>query len=741
MMRRGIAPATLVIAVVVVGWLVTGVSALDVIRFVAYDIGFVALPGAALLWAVRGRRSSFLVSLALGWPLGQALEILAFSGTAAIGIRGLFWLYPVLVMVLCAIPIWRRRHDVERSPGEWGMPVMAMWAAAVALVVGLIYLTIMFLPDAPLPTSTVLTEYPDFPYFLGLIAQARYHWPPTSPGLYSVALPYEWFVFFHMAAAAQITHVPISTIALRLDYLPTVLVVGCQLLAVGRLVSKSAWTGVIAIVVILLLGPLDLIVNANGSPFGDNVLVHFWDSWTYPFGLMFFLAILYLITEQTRVETWRTRTDLRSWALIALLMIGASGAKATVLPVIIVGTGIYAVLHLLVRRSLPAAAVMIVGIGIVIFVATYLVVYAGGAPDTGLKLLTWLSGTPAVVYANTIHHAWIRDIALPFAYAAGLAGVWLPLAGGLYLIRRRHRHEIPSFALPLSMLIAGALITSVVHQIAYSELYFEDMGFVAGAIVAAEGLRLAWRDVGGSLPVSRQAAVVALAVWVVLLIAVVKIASRSIETPATNMRVYVGFAAAGVLFVIAWAMALLARKRSASGSLALALIPLLAAAVLTAPVTIYPSVRKFIAGTPITPTQPVLVPGVLTALHWLREHAPIDAVVAVNNHWFDPGHTNGKYYFYTAFSERQIFIEAYDPIRYGVTPGTPSAIASTFEYRQRVNDAVFTEADASALRIMTAQYSVRYLFIDRRLGSQNPAVLHLGRVVFSNQDAAIVAVG
>ncbi len=485
-------------------------------------------------------------------------------------------------------------------------------------------------------------------------------------------------------------------------------------------------------------------LHAKGSPFGDNALVHFWDSWTYPFGMMFFLAILYLITEHIRVETWRTRPDLRSWALIALLMIGASGAKATVLPVIIVGTGIYVVLHLLVRRSLPAAAVMIVGIGIVIFVATYtLVVYAGGLRTPALKSASSLaqrnasgrvSRTPFTTPGSATSPC--RSRTPPISPECGCLSPAACICFGDVIGTR-----LPLLTLPLSMLSQASLITSVVHQIAYSELYFEDMGFVAGAIVAAEGLRLAWRDVGGSLPVSRQAAVVALAVWVVLLIAVVKIASRSIETPATNMRVYVGFAAAGVLFVIAWAMALLARKRSASGSLALALIPLLAAAVLTAPVTIYPSVRKFIAGTPITPTQPVLVPGVLTALHWLRDHAPIDAVVAVNNHWFDPGHTNGKYYFYTAFSERQIFIEAYDPIRYGVTPGTPSAVASTFEYRQRVNDAVFTEADASALRIMTAQYSVRYLFIDRRLGPQNPAVLHLGGVVFSNQDAAIVAVG
>ena len=42
---------------------------------------------------------------------------------------------------------------------------------------------------------------------------------------------------------------------------------------------------------------------------------------------------------------------------------------------------------------------------------------------------------------------------------------------------------------------------------------------------------------------------------------------------------------------------------------------------------------------------------------------------------------------------------------------------------------------------MTQQYMVRFLFVDRIHGTFNPAVLKLGDVVFSNQDATIVAVG
>jgi hypothetical protein len=67
--------------------------------------------------------------------------------------------------------------------------------------------------------------------------------------------------------------------------------------------------------------------------------------------------------------------------------------------------------------------------------------------------------------------------------------------------------------------------------------------------------------------------------------------------------------------------------------------------------------------------------------------------------------------------------------------------AGSSPYRQRFNNAVFDQADGDALHTMTQQYSVRFLFIDRTLGSHDPAVLHLGRVVFTNQDATIVAVG
>jgi hypothetical protein len=743
MTRRAVGPSVLVLAGVVGGWLVTSVSALDIIKFLAYDIGFVALPGAALLWAVRGHRSNLLVTLALGWPLGQTLEILAFSGTAWINSRGAFLAYPLVVILGCAAVIWRRQrgvafNDEVTSDSETEPPSSAvLWTAAGVLVVGLIYLTLEFLPLAPLPGASVTQEYQDYPYFIGLITQAMHHWPPNAAGLSGVPLAYEWFVLFHIAAASQVTHIPVPIIGLRLDYIPTIVVVGCQLLAVGHYIGRSWRTGVVALMLLLLLAPPDFSSNYQASP--DIVFVHLWDSWTFPFGLTFMLALLYLVTERLRATSWRGSGDLRAWALIVLLLIGASGAKATILPDIMVGAVIYAVLHLVFRRGISKPVITIFVVTLIVFVPTYIIIYGGYTPGTKLQLLEWLTGSTPVVFAHLIQHTTLRAVALPLAYVLGFCLVMAPLSGILYMLRRRHRATLAKFAFPLCMYAAGVLIAATVHHSSGSELYFQDTGYVAACIVSAAGLRLAWLDLGYALPFSRGAVVVGFVAWLLLLIAIVKITEHSVGTPQKSMLRYAGIGALVILFIIAGALVALSQRRSASSALALGLVPIIAASALTTPLAVYPNLQKAFNGEPISSTNVVLEPGMVSALNWLRDHTPINAVIAVNNHWTSPSRFSSKFYYYSAFSDRQVFIEQYNPYPIPADRSTPAS--RDFIFRQRLNDVVFNHADANALQAMIREYDVRYLLIDRRLGGYDPTDVTLGHVVLSNQDAIIIAVG
>jgi hypothetical protein len=115
-LRRGSAPVTLVIAVALELWLLSGVTSDEIVRFTGYEFVFVALPGVATLWALRGRPRGFLESVGLGMPLGYALEILAFSATAAAGVRGVFLVYPVVVVALAGLLVWRRQRTAGQVP-------------------------------------------------------------------------------------------------------------------------------------------------------------------------------------------------------------------------------------------------------------------------------------------------------------------------------------------------------------------------------------------------------------------------------------------------------------------------------------------------------------------------------------------------------------------------------------------------------------------------------------------------
>jgi hypothetical protein len=113
----------------------------------------------------------------------------------------------------------------------------------------------------------------------------------------------------------------------------------------------------------------------------------------------------------------------------------------------------------------------------------------------------------------------------------------------------------------------------------------------------------------------------------------------------------------------------------------------------------------------------------------------------VSNHWINAAGTDGRDQYYSGFSERRVFVESYNPDDYGITVGVSTPAEVNFLYRVQLNDAVFEHASAGALAILTHQYGVRYLFIDRIHGGAAAAVLGLGAVVFSDSDATIVAVG
>src|SRR5262245_57064585 len=106
----GAAPAVAIGAVIL--WLIGSVQPWDVVRYLGYEAAFVVAPGWLVLLAICPGIRSRAWQLALGWPIGLTLEILGFAATAALGIRGLFLAYP-LVVGIPALLIAKRRGGLN----------------------------------------------------------------------------------------------------------------------------------------------------------------------------------------------------------------------------------------------------------------------------------------------------------------------------------------------------------------------------------------------------------------------------------------------------------------------------------------------------------------------------------------------------------------------------------------------------------------------------------------------------
>ncbi|MGA8417228.1 MAG: hypothetical protein WB808_11495 [Candidatus Dormiibacterota bacterium] len=153
----------------------------------------------------------------------------------------------------------------------------------------------------------------------------------------------------------------------------------------------------------------------------------------------------------------------------------------------------------------------------------------------------------------------------------------------------------------------------------------------------------------------------------ICLIILVVVTAPTLAHPAGLLVRYAALGLLGLLFIVASAIALRARRAPLSGVVALGLIPLVAASLLTSPIQLVSTVERVLTGKPITVTQPDpqavrgLTQGLVVALNWLQDNTPVDTIFAVSNHWVNPGMTDGRHYYYSAFSERHVFVEACNP--------------------------------------------------------------------------------
>ena len=305
------------------------------VLFATYLILGVTVPGTLWVRFLRGGPRHIAEDLALGLLLGYAVEIATYLVARAIGAPYLFLVWPIATIAgFLAIARLRVcwRGDGTRAPIWWS------WSLAAMLAFLLAFSAVTFFASHPLVGGA--TPYLDMTYHLALVGELRHHVPPAIPYVIDVPLAYHWFFYADAAATSWATGIEPITLLYRLSLLPMFVAFVVLTASAARRLSTGWWTGPLAVAIALfgtVAGPHGW---TAGPVFDSETLNVTWISPTNMFGLAIFAGVLLTFIDALRDDAVVTR---RSWLLIAILVAAAAGAKASILPVLIVGLLVVAI--------------------------------------------------------------------------------------------------------------------------------------------------------------------------------------------------------------------------------------------------------------------------------------------------------------------------------------------------------------------------------------------------------------
>jgi hypothetical protein len=746
---------SLVAVAVTASWLLSGVPIGSAALFVGYELAYVLLPGSLLYLLLSGTRGGLPRLLALGWPLGYALEIGSYALTAALGVRGCFAFLPLIGAGVIG-PLALHRHGpgrirmTARAPGGIGHrdelastaergELLALGAAIAAAV---LLLALTFFAFYPLPgVARSVVYYVDNVWDISIAAEALHHWPITEPYVagHSV-LHYYYGVFLHFAAVGQVTGVALSTTVLRLFPTTAIVVISLQLWALARSLTRSRWVGPLAVVLLLVVEDLNVDPTRPGA-FGAELFTDVPLSPTMAFGMIFFLGLL------LAVQPWLSRPSTTSppppsgrdsvqeaarWlVLVGILIVGTSIVKAAASVDFIGGLALLLLYRAVARRPTRPLSFLL-GLSVICAGAVYLLALRGGLGSTlHLSIFAFVKYTNFGSIVNT--SLAVRIIPLTGAAIVSALFTLVPLMGACWLLHRREAIS-PFIELCTAIFVASLGAYLIIGAPSDSQVYFLDFGYLAIVPAAAYGSMLLWQD---TPPAARRwltiagCAILALA----LLIAASTLALQSaggVEWLAWYVLAY-GLVGAAIVFVAFRLERVFAPVSPWRRTRLLACCtPLLVILGLVKPLAMAaPNAWNVISRTRISSVDSRQSQGMTAALYrglsWVREHTSPCDVLAVNNHLIraGAGPDYSSYYYYSAFTERRVFLESWDFTPESANGGQP------FRSRLALNSLATLDADPAAL-LELRQMGVRYVLIDELHGGGAPESSSVSKRVFAN---------
>lgn len=734
-------------AIAFLALLISGVTVGEVLLSVGFEIAFALIPGLVLYFALFGRPRLLADSLAVALPLGLAIEIGCFVLSAAVGERWLFDLYPVVCVALAAPWLWNRCAGLASICLTRARARPARNAAVSVLLVTLgatVVVALTLFAPSPLPrTVSSVSYYPDLVFNISVAAELLHHWPFMNPSVSGVPLHYEIFANVDMAAMGQITRLDLATIAMRLQPAFLIGLVGIQLFALGRKVGGSQAAGLVALTLGLFAGEVNfswhVLAGGGASALGGLY------SPSYQLGAVFFLAVLLvLVNHGARAD----RPMAVHWLALGILSLGAIGAKATVVPVLAGGLALFMLGPAIGRSAIRLKAIRVGDFwGLVVVVAAgaagYVLLYRGGGQGVAFKPLDFVSSTGLAVVHQRASHSLIYAVASAGAAVLLLCMLFISLVGVCFVRDRwwpRASCSSPERLL-LCMLAASIPPFVLIGVPGDSEAYFVAYGFLAASVVSAAGVTV----VAATLRL--RAAELVWPGFVCACGVVVVIVGLWIDRAAVALVPAYAFLACIVVVTTSMVrrrMRVVTPRRLRDSLVVGAIVLICLSVAAESFERTAPTIDRWIHGASAyeasgTDAHRGLTADLWRGLLWVRDHTRSSDVIAVNNH--DLGVSGGsRYFYYSAFSERRVFLESWDYTPPGYEQLALGKTQTPFPGLLALNDAAVVRASPAAVAELRDRYGVRYIVIDRLHGPASPGLARVAQLVYANPDVTVFRV-